>query len=330
MKLHFSVRDIDELFEQLQRQTGAAVHLEDGETVLQLPPPIGEGTIRQIALRPGLLLTLDHYVYPEAVSCELAAHATPSLALSFCTAGHTQGRLAGLRTPFDGCPGQLNLGFVRGLPGVLTYQPRQPLAFVELFIEPEAIYQLSGAQFEQLPKNLRRLIEFPDREGYFAQSRQTTIAMQGAIHQILHCPYWGLTRRLYLESKAIELVALAFEPPAPCGPSPTLRPEQIERICLAKEILLLRLDEPPSLLELARQVGLNDCTLKRGFRQVFATTVFGCLHQQRMERARELLLLGRLNVTEVALSVGYASLSAFNAAFKRRFGVNPGAYRKLP
>jgi AraC family transcriptional regulator, transcriptional activator of the genes for pyochelin and ferripyochelin receptors len=86
------------------------------------------------------------------------------------------------------------------------------------------------------------------------------------------------------------------------------------------------MDEPPSLLTLARQVGLNDFKLKRGFRQVFGTTVFGYLHEHRMERARQLLEERRLNVTAVACTVGYANPSHFAGAFKRKFGVNPSAY----
>lgn len=88
------------------------------------------------------------------------------------------------------------------------------------------------------------------------------------------------------------------------------------------------MDDPPSLLALARQVGLNDFKLKRGFRQVFGTTAFGYLHDQRMERARQLLEERRFNVTEVACTVGYANPSHFAAAFKRKFGVNPGAYSR--
>ncbi|MDF5721948.1 MAG: AraC family transcriptional regulator, partial [Rhizonema sp. PD37] len=94
----------------------------------------------------------------------------------------------------------------------------------------------------------------------------------------------------------------------------------------AREILLKNLDNPPSLIQLARQVGLNDRKLKLGFRYCFGTTVFGYLHDYRMELAHKLLIEKNMNVTQVARKVGYASLSSFHHAFRKKFAVNPKSF----
>ncbi|NJK75120.1 MAG: helix-turn-helix transcriptional regulator [Microcoleus sp. SU_5_6] len=88
------------------------------------------------------------------------------------------------------------------------------------------------------------------------------------------------------------------------------------------------IESPPSLLELAKKAGINDYKLKIGFREVFGTTVFGYLRNQRMEQARQLLLEQQMNVSEVAQTVGYASLSQFSTAFKHYFGITPKTYQK--
>jgi AraC-like DNA-binding protein len=90
--------------------------------------------------------------------------------------------------------------------------------------------------------------------------------------------------------------------------------------------LVRNLENPPSLFGLARQVGLNDTKLKRGFRQVFGTTAFGCLHAHRMEQGRQLLAKGKMNVTEVAYKIGYSSRTYFSRAFTKHFGLNPIVY----
>ena len=72
---------------------------------------------------------------------------------------------------------------------------------------------------------------------------------------------------------------------------------------------------PPTLVELAHLIGLNDYTLKKGFCQVFDTTVFGYLTQERMKQA-ERLLAQQQSVATVAIAVGYASPTAFSGAFK--------------
>jgi AraC-like DNA-binding protein len=75
-------------------------------------------------------------------------------------------------------------------------------------------------------------------------------------------------------------------------------------------------------------VGLNDCTLKKGFREVFGTTAFGYLHDYRLEKARQLLSLGNMKVQDIVHRVGFSDGSYFAAAFRKKFGVNPSFYAK--
>jgi len=80
------------------------------------------------------------------------------------------------------------------------------------------------------------------------------------------------------------------------------------------------------LIDLARSVGMNDCTFKRGFRQVFGTTAFGYLRKHRMIQARQLLLENKMSIAEVARAVGYSHPGYFAAAFRKKFGVSPSHY----
>lgn len=155
-----------------------------------------------------------------------------------------------------------------------------------------------------------------------------------ALKQLLDCPYQAFTKQLYLESKCLELIALRLEQLAEVEnssvPSHHLQADDIERIHDAKAILSEQLDNPPSVPELARQVGLNHDALQQGFHQVFDTTPLGYLRDQRLERGRGLLEPRQMNIQEVATTVGYASQSRFCHAFKRKFGVTPRSYCKIP
>ncbi|NDJ19981.1 helix-turn-helix transcriptional regulator [Myxacorys almedinensis] len=154
-------------------------------------------------------------------------------------------------------------------------------------------------------------------------------AMQAIARQILHCPYWGITKRIYLESKALELLAviIAEEVEAQRGrvPLSPLPSEEVDRLHRAREILLRDLHHPPTLMDLAHQVGLNECSLKRGFRQVFGKTTFGYLLDYRLEQAYQLLFERHMNVEEVARKVGYANRRSFATAFRKKFGSSPKA-----
>nr|WP_235927106.1 AraC family transcriptional regulator [Gloeocapsopsis dulcis] len=105
------------------------------------------------------------------------------------------------------------------------------------------------------------------------------------------------------------------------------RGHDLECIHHAKEILIRNLDNPPSILDLARQVGLNDRKLKQGFHQVFNTTPFAYLRHYRLEQARQLLMDSEASIEQVAKTVGYGDRSRFAAAFRKQFGINPKTYQ---
>jgi AraC-like DNA-binding protein len=84
--------------------------------------------------------------------------------------------------------------------------------------------------------------------------------------------------------------------------------------------------EPPSLQELANEIGLNIKKLKEGFKQIYGDTVFSFLFDYKMEYSRRLLETNQYNVNEVGVKVGYSTASHFIAAFKKKFGTTPKKY----
>jgi AraC family transcriptional regulator, transcriptional activator of the genes for pyochelin and ferripyochelin receptors len=102
-----------------------------------------------------------------------------------------------------------------------------------------------------------------------------------------------------------------------------LKPQTIDRIYQARDILTTRLDNPPSILELARQTAISDRTLRNGFRELFGTTIIQYITQLRLEQAERLLRERKLSVAEVANLVGYSHLGYFAKVFKRQFGITP-------
>jgi AraC-like DNA-binding protein len=101
-----------------------------------------------------------------------------------------------------------------------------------------------------------------------------------------------------------------------------------QKIQQARDIMLERMMNPPSLVELSRTIGLNDNKLKIGFKELYGTTVFGYLREKRLEKAFLLLQQGDLNVNETSLTVGYSNPSYFTEAFRNKYGVNPGNLRR--
>ncbi|WP_079911315.1 helix-turn-helix transcriptional regulator [Paenibacillus sp. 32352] len=134
---------------------------------------------------------------------------------------------------------------------------------------------------------------------------------------------------LLMEASALELLNMymlqLFEPsPRPGG----LSKGDIQKLHRAKEILESCMTDPPSLLALAKMVGLNDFKLKTGFKACFGMTVFEYLRHVRLEHAMMVLRNQESNVTETAMMVGYSNVSAFSEQFIRKFGIKPSEIKK--
>lgn len=79
---------------------------------------------------------------------------------------------------------------------------------------------------------------------------------------------------------------------------------------------------------LARQVALNEFKLKTGFRKYFDSGIFEWLMEQKMQQAKKLILNTNKPVKEISAMVGYPRTTNFITAFRRQFGVTPGALRR--
>ncbi len=163
-------------------------------------------------------------------------------------------------------------------------------------------------------------------------SMQITPRIYTILHDLGNCEYKDIYKKLFIKSKVIELLLLQFEQfENTLENTETVKHDSIhlEKMHKAREIIASNLAKPCSILDLAQQVGTNDCYLKKQFKQVFGTTVYGYLQKERMERSRELLLEGNKKVSEVARLTGYKHASHFTTAFKKYFGYLPNQIRLI-
>ena len=156
--------------------------------------------------------------------------------------------------------------------------------------------------------------------------------MQAVAYQMMSGPLPGTPKRLFLEGKAMEFIALQMAwiggRKGRQSNRPVLSPNERDRIHSAREMLVQDMISPPTLSELSRRVGLSANKLGAGFRQLFGTTVYGFFKEYQLQKARLLFEEADLNVSQVAWTVGYVNVSHFSAAYKKRFGVQPKSFLK--
>ena len=149
------------------------------------------------------------------------------------------------------------------------------------------------------------------------------------LNQLINYNLNSTIKSLYFKGKAYELLSLYFNrgEDANVEQCPFLVDESnVVKIRQAKDIMIDRILEPPTLTALASEIDLSLKKLKEGFKQIYGTTVFGFLFDYKMEVARKLLESGAHNVNEVGLKVGYSTASHFISAFKKQYGTTPKKY----
>ena len=318
--------EVQEILEECRINGELSEYKAGPEYFVQSPLSLAQGYGRSMQLRPGLILNVTDVAKHHIYLFKIKQHPQPMpLTLSYYLSGGCRVDNDGLKTSHEEVAGK---GYLYCLPNTaeLENYPAGPLCRVLIQISPELISTFSD-RLHELPTDLKDAIEHPEKALLY-RATSITPAQHGILKQILRWPYQGITRQFYLEAKVLELLALHFDQMLTTSSAAPLPSGDIDRIYQAQSILVQDMTNPPSLLELARRVHLNDRKLKEGFRQVFGTTVFGYLYHYRMQQARKLLQESNMTVQETAKCVGYASRSSFVAAFKKHFKVTPSSYLK--
>jgi AraC family transcriptional regulator len=103
-----------------------------------------------------------------------------------------------------------------------------------------------------------------------------------------------------------------------------LSPSILRRTC---DYMMSRLGADISLHEVAASIQLSTGHFSTAFKQSLGLAPYAWLRRQRIERAKTLLRDPNLDLTQIALILGYANQSSFGVAFRRETGLTPTLWR---
>lgn len=147
------------------------------------------------------------------------------------------------------------------------------------------------------------------------------------INEIFSVKTGSYVPELYLSSRVYKLLELFFDEIFRNGLDANVLPassRDVQSLLVVEEYLLQHYREPfPTIHILSRMAMMSSSKLKQVFKKAFGMSLFDYYQQNRMEKAREMLLSDLYSVTEVGSALGYQNLSNFSVAFKKKFGVLP-------
>lgn len=158
--------------------------------------------------------------------------------------------------------------------------------------------------------------------------RECSSSVKWALESLFTSDLSAASRKIFAKGKLLEVLALHFdrrsEDTEAC---PFLRDEKTRtRIKTAKNVLIERMTQPPSIAELALDVGISEYKLKSGFKEMYGNTVGGFILDYKMNSAKAMLDSRNYQVSEVAYELGYGNPSHFITAFKKKYQITPKKY----
>ena len=184
--------------------------------------------------------------------------------------------------------------------------------------------------FSELTDNISFLSQENSGKKYYKEN-VITPQISTVLNQIMNEKLSENVKNLYLKGKIFELLGMYFNESNDMNieQCPFLADEKnVVKIKMAKEIIIKRMTDPPSLKELSSEVDISLKNLKEGFKEIYGYTVYGFLLEYKMNIASKMLSTKNYNVNEVADQIGYSTSSHFINAFKNRFGTTPNKYLK--
>ena len=293
-----------------------------GQLIYRLPERIGSGGIRIDSFASGLRLAYSNLQFKEKVSLVIE----PSdwvFGIGFSLKGHSIVHASTLQGDFS---------IEARKSGYFSFPGTTVLA--EEFNSDQRVKINIGFDAKVLSDFAKDDEEsfLPFLQGFkdqipFSYHDRILPRMHQALNQIITCPYTGKTRALFLESKALELMVYKLEQ-IRTKTRPSLRqygisPYDIERIRHAAGRLLQDPGNPPDITTLAAAAGMSRSKFYRCFKQVMGHSPLDHLRGHRLQLAKHFLTIGKHNVTEAALAVGYNNVSHFTKIFTAQFGVLP-------
>ncbi|WP_338731189.1 helix-turn-helix domain-containing protein [Mangrovimonas cancribranchiae] len=204
---------------------------------------------------------------------------------------------------------------------VHTVSPEKPLRCLLIATSIRNLDKLPNDEGEIFSTLLNELVNPSD---HYVEGPKffMTPEMDQIVDGVFNMTYEGKTKMMFFRSQMTALLSHFFGQLASLKTN-TINSAEREKLYLAKDILVNNLDNPPTLSELSRKIGLNTYNLKKNFKALFGAPVFKYLQNERLKMAHDLINNKKATVQEAAWQVGYDSLGSFSNAFEKKFGYRP-------
>lgn len=304
------------------------VKYKGAESSLDVPKRMGTGFIKGINFSEGIGLLILKATFNRDLVLNYGDKLQPLRCL-FCQ----QGRIIHILDPdnfrYNLLPSEGSIAASTDAnPQVIMIPAQTLIGFTMLEIDKENFHEKIKDELSTVPEKFANIFNDVKNEQHFLYQGFYSLVIAEILNDIQFNPHAGFVRKVFIESKALELLSMQIKQYQDDLKVPSqrqiLRKEEIDLILKAKKIIEDNFKSPPSIKELARILGTNENKLSKGFKKIFHKTIKEVVLETRLKQAK--LMIANNNsdsLKQISYMIGYKNPSSFSKRFKEKYGVLP-------
>ncbi|MGL6201352.1 MAG: helix-turn-helix transcriptional regulator [Lachnospiraceae bacterium] len=293
------------------------------ETQYQIQSKIMQGSVENMEIDRGILLTVSDFVLKEDIEM-ITTHSDLILfQVSFCLDGgmewaYINGDLVH-QFRIGAQQSQVRYGTIQECRSILWGGSHCRSVSITLdekmFAEIFACIKARGALCNTNTEDVARVYTY-------------TPNVSKILSEIIECSLCDELKKIYLRGKVLELIAIYCDEVICKSPTNDygiqISSQGYAALLNAREIINQNFTHPLTISTLAKESAINEQQLKEGFRRCFGCTIKEYIVEKRMEMAKTLLTTGKYSVKDAAWMVGYSHTGYFISLFRKHYGLSPG------
>ena len=335
MAIKLKVRDsnIEEIILDMAKNLKAKVGEDNKEFCLKLPKKLGSGYILGMQFSHGLGMIEYKITLKEELRIEHEKGVLHPLKLLFnkeATILHKfrdQTKYSEIR--------RLENAILSSIPKhnhIFVLPAEKPIHLYSLEINRKLFEEKIEDFLDNMDDDLLELFRDVNGTNQFYHKEYYSLDIAGFLEDFSECEFTDFMKTVYREGKVYEILSRQMQQYKDDLKGPRerkiIRKATVEKIEEAARIIQEELDNQPTIVSLAKRVGLNQNILQRGFKRLYKVTVNEYVRNMRIEKAKELLETSDLNITEVCYKIGLNSRSYFSKLFREKYGLSPKDYHR--
>lgn len=334
MKIIISHVRLHEVLVEIAEQLDATeISYSCDETVIVVPYKFGKGYIRGINFGDGIGLLTFSCTFKEDTIFHYSLNRSHPLRLVFCQKGTITYQFEPDNIDFtiEALHASLSAS-TKTFDQQYCFAANTEVEFTSLEIDRIRYISRINCDLPTIPKRMAKVLRDINAEDPFTYQSNYSLELADIVYQIHTTTHEGLSRKSYLEARALDLFAevirLFADDQQPNSKQVLLRKSDLTVIQQARDLMVCDLSKNITIPELAKEIGINTTKLKQGFKAVYNQTVNEYLRDRRLEVAKDYILEGSLSVKQISEKVGYKNYAYFSARFRERYGALPSEYLK--